>query len=176
MIQQMTPRERTLAMIVGLIVVACVNLFLFDYFVKQNRQLRSDFALKTLSLTAKRALLADRDVWQQREQWLAQKQVKLTDPDRAATTLLATAQDIAKKHSIVLENTVLGKAETKPQYVAVGVTFDTKSKWADLVGFLREMQTPEQFIVFENANLQADSADKTQMHGRFRLQKWYAAK
>jgi hypothetical protein len=36
------------------------------------------------------------------------------------------------------------------------------------------MQDPEKFVVFESAQLQVDSADKTQMKGVFRVAKWYA--
>ena len=42
MIQQMTQRERTLAMLVGGILFVFVNLFLVKYFVNQHRQLRAD--------------------------------------------------------------------------------------------------------------------------------------
>jgi len=75
-----------------------------------------------------------------------------------------------------LKNPGLGKPETKPQYIAVGVTFEVKCKWADLGGFLMEMQAPDHFVVFDNANLQTDSTDKTLMHGRFKVQKWFAPK
>jgi hypothetical protein len=176
MIQQMTPRERMLATIVGAILFVFVNLFLIQYFVKQQRQFRSDLALKTMGLQAKRSLLADREVWEQRDQWLTQKFVKLTDPDRAPNDLRLAVEAVEKKHGVTIENVVLGKAETKPQYIAVGVSFDVKCKWSDLGGFLAEIQGPEHFIAFENANLQADGTDKTLMHGRFKLQKWFAPK
>ena len=176
MIQQMTPRERTLATIVGAIFFAVANLFLIQMFMTKVRAFRSDLVVKTMNLNAKNALLADRDEWAQRDQWLNQKFPRLSDPDRAPVALRDAAVEIGKKHGITLENTVLGKVETKPQYVAVGVSFDVKCKWSELGGFLAEMQAPEQFIAFEDANLQTDATDKTLMHGRFRLQKWFAGK
>ena len=176
MIQQMTQRERTLAMLVGGILFVFVNLFLVKYFVNQHRQLRADLAAKAITLDTMHTLLAERDLWLQRAHWLGEKQPPLTNSDGAAVALLEAAKEIAKKHSITLENSVLGKVDNKPHYSAVSVNFDTKSKWQDLVAFLREMQAPEQFIVFENANLQKDSGDQTQMRGRFKLAKWFAPK
>ena len=176
MIQQMTPRERTLAMIVGGILFVFLNLFLIQGLIKKTRAFRSDLALKKMGLETKHALLADRDVWAQRDQWLTEKFGKLTDPDRAPITLRDAAVEVAKKHGITLENAALGKAETKPQYVAVGVSFDVKCKWSELGGFLAEIQAPDHFIAFENANLQTDTTDKSLMHGRFKMQKWFAPK
>jgi hypothetical protein len=176
MIQQMTPRERTLATIVGAILFVFVNLFLIQYFMKQDRRLRSDRMLKTQGLAVKKALLADREVWEQRDQWLTQTFAKLTDPDRAPNDLRNAAVEVGKKHQITIENPSLGKAETKPQYIAVGMSFEVKCKWSDLGGFLAEIQAPDHFIAFDNANLQTDTTDKSLMHGRFKVQKWFAPK
>lgn len=176
MIQQMTPRERTLSIIVGTIVFAVLNLVLIQGFMKKIRAFRSDLALKKMGLQAKHALLADRDEWEQRDQWLTQKFEKLADPDRAPNDLRVALEGVAKKHGVTIENPFLGRAETKPQYIAVGVSFDVKCKWADLGGFLAEIQTPDHFIAFDNANLQTDSTDKSLMHGRFKVQRWFAPK
>ena len=56
------------------------------------------------------------------------------------------------------------------------VTIQTKATKEALRDFLYEMQSPERSIVFESANLQFDKNDKTQMHGTFRVAKWYAPK
>lgn len=176
MIQQMTARERTLAMVVAGILFVFVNLFLVKYFVNQHRQLRSDRTAKTITLETMHTLLAERDLWMQRANWLGQKQPQLTNPDGAAVALLEAAKEVARKHNLTIENSVLGRVDNKPHYAAVSVNFETKSKWQDLVGFLRSMQAPEQFVVFESANLQIDSGDKTQMRGRFKLAKWFAPK
>ena len=176
MIQQMTARERTLAMAVAAILFVFVNIFLVKYFVNQHRQLRADRAAKTITLDTMHTLLAERDLWMQRANWLGQKQPPLTNPDGAAVALLEAAKEIAKKHNLVIENSVLGRVDNKPFYAAVSVNFETKSKWQDLVGFLRSMQAPEQFVAFESANLQIDSGDKTQMRARIKLAKWFAPK
>lgn len=174
MIQQMTARERTLAMIVGLSVFAFANMFLIQFFLRNHRQLRSDLTSRTAMLATMQTLLTERDLWVKRDQWLAEKQPKLANRDRAAEELRNMVKDVATKHGIVLENTVLGTAETKPHHVAVNVNFETRSKWQDLVAFIQELQSPEQFVVFESANFTADPGDKTQMRGRFKVARWYA--
>jgi Type II secretion system (T2SS), protein M subtype b len=174
MIQQMTPRERVLSAIVGLTALVLVNLFLVKFFVKNHRQLRTDLVDKKAQLETMRTLLTERDLWMDRDRFIRNAQPKLVDRDGAAVTLLGAVKDIASKHSIVLENAQPGSPDPKPQYISVWVSFETKSKWQDLVAFLSELQAPEQFLVFENANLQIDGADKTQMRGTFRLAKWFA--
>ena len=52
----------------------------------------------------------------------------------------------------------------------------TFESYAELRDFLHAMQAPDRFIVFESANVQIDKDDKTQMHGKFRIAKWFAPK
>ena len=57
---------------------------------------------------------------------------------------------------------------------AVSATFETKSDWGALVHFLYDVQRPEAFTVFEQANLMIDASDPTVMRGRFKIAKWFA--
>lgn len=174
MIKQMTARERTLATIVGAGLFLFVNIFLAKFVLKQHRQLRNDLAVKTSERDAMLVLLAERDLWTKREQWLNAKLAKLENRDEAPSDLRKAITEIAAKHNITLEKTLLGEPETKPQFARVSVTFETKSKWKDLVEFIRDLQAPGQFIVLESLKLNIDETDKTQMRGRFRVAKWFA--
>jgi hypothetical protein len=42
------------------------------------------------------------------------------------------------------------------------------------VHFLYDVQRPEAFTVFEQANLIVDASDPTVMRGRFKIAKWFA--
>jgi len=174
MIKQMTPRERTLAIIVGLGLFAFVNLFLVKFLGGFHRQFRSDLAAKSIEVETMRSLLAEREMWLQRDQWLQTRMPKLENRDRAAAELRKLVTEIAGKHNIPLEKANLGSPETRAQYALVALSFETKSKWKDLAAFLRELQKPDAFIVVESAKLNIDETDKTQMRGRFRVAKWFS--
>lgn len=177
MIKQMTARERMLATIVGLGAFAFVNIFLVKFVLNQHRQLRNDLSGKTSEIKTMLVLLAERNLWMKRDQWLQEKMTKLENRDEAPSDLRKGITEIAAKHSITLEKTLLGEPdETRPQFARVSVTFETKSKWPDLVKFVRDLQAPGQFVVLESLKLNIDDTDKTQMRGRFRVAKWFAVR
>lgn len=174
MIKQMTARERTLATIVALGAFAFVNIFLVKFVLNQHRELRTDLSTKSAEIRTMNVLLAERDLWMKRDQWIEAKMPKLTNRDEAPSDLRKAITEIAAKHNITLEKTLLGEPDSKPQYARVSVTFETKSKWPELVKFIRDLQAPGQFIVLESLKLNIDEADKTQMRGQFRVAKWFA--
>lgn len=176
MIKQMTARERMLATVVGLAFFVVVNFALGKVLVRYYGQFKTDLATKSIQLETLKTLLAERDTWTQRDQWLQAKMPKLENRDSAAVELRKVVSDIAGKHSITLDKVMLSSPETRPQYSFVALGFETKSRWENLVAFLRELQGPEQFIVVEKLTLRIDEADKTQMRGTFRAAKWFAAR
>jgi len=176
MIKQMTPRERTLATIVGLAFFVVVNFALVKVLGRYYRQSQADLTTKTIQIETLKTLLAERDTWNERDQWLQAKMPKLENRDSAAVELRKVISEIAGKHNVTLDKVTLNSPETRPQYSLVALGFETKSRWQDLVAFLRELQAPERFIVVERLTLKIDEADKTQMRGAFRSAKWFAAR
>ncbi len=173
---QLSQRERTLAIFVGAIVVLFVNLFLINFFLKNQRRLRDELAAKKQNLQAMQALFADKETWAQREAWLKEKQPKLSNEGTAGGELLEEIKQIAKKTNVQPLEPQIGTPERKAQFVSVPVNIQTKSTYGDLRDFLFEMQAPDRFVVFESAKLEIDKEDKTQIHGAFRVAKWFAPK
>lgn len=175
MIQQMTRRERTLSLLVGGIAFLLLNLMLVKVFLKHHRALRDDRANNVSNLAAMQALLAERDLWAAREKFVTAAQPKLEDRHRASNALGEVIKDVAAKHNIVIEGRALGQdVKSAGEYTSAEFTFETVSKWKDLMGFLRDLQSPEKFIVFQHAELKTDANDKTKMRGKFTLAKWFA--
>jgi Tfp pilus assembly protein PilO len=170
----MTSREKTLAMIVGAIILVVVNLFLFNFFMKNYRRLKTDFAAKKEQLEVMHGLYADREMWDARDGWLKDHFPKLQNESTASPELLERIKNQAKTHSVQLENPSLGVTQKKPNYTGAPVTFDTKSTWHDLSAFLFELQNPEQFIVVESVDLKVHPSENTQMQGKFRVAKWFS--
>jgi hypothetical protein len=174
----MTARERTLAVIVGTLVVVILSFVLVQVFMKNQRLLSRQRADKTLMLAQMKTLIAERELWEQRDQWLQQHQPKLDNANSAVSALLDQVKDLGKNHSLTPTDAVLGapdsSARAKGAYQAVSVSFNVKGKREDLVDFLYDVQQPTNFLVFEKATLQIDKDDKTLISGSFKLAKWYA--
>lgn len=173
---QLSRREKVLATIVAVTFAIVLNLVLINFFIKNQRRLRNEFAAKNMDLQAKKILLAERDLWEQRDTWLQSKLPKLTNESGVGVQLLDQIKEIGKKHTVLIETPTLGTPEKRTQVTAVTVTVETKSPWPGMVAFLRDLQTPEQFIVFERANIQKDPTDPTQMRGQLKIAKWFAPK
>ena len=171
---RLSTRERIMLGIILGIVLILGNIAVVSALWKQYGRTRADLALKQSELKSLKQMGAERELWAKRDAWLTQKQPKLVNRDQARVILLDEIKTAAKTRNVLLENPALGSIESQPTYQSVSVNVETKSSWADLVGFLVGLQTPERFIVFESANLQIDATDPTKMRGRFRIAKWYA--
>lgn len=174
MIATMSAREKTLATIVGAAVFLLVTFFLADYFLKNKARLQGEVVSKRRQLKSMQTLSADKALWQQRDEWVREKQMKLANPDSGGVLLLDHVKQLAKKHAVLLDNPAIRLPNRRPEYTSISVEVETKSPWRSLIAFLGELQTPEQFIVLESANLKIDGADATQMRGRFKIARWYA--
>jgi hypothetical protein len=173
---QLSQREKVLATMVALVFGIILNLVLFNFFIRNQRRLQSELITKNADLQAKKILLAEKDLWEQRDAWLQAKMPKLTNESGVGVQLLDSVKEVAKKYTVLVENPALGTAEKRAHATVVSVTVETKSPWPEMVKFLRDLQTPEQFIVFERANIQKDPSDPTQMRGQLKIAKWFAPK
>lgn len=177
---EMNSRERTLAFLVGTIAVIFVTFFLVQFFLKQQRLLTQQLRTKKENLLSMRTLIAERDLWEQRDQWLHQHQPHIDNANSAGVNLLEEIKQIAQNHSLTPTDANIGQANPslrnsgKPSFQPVGVSFKVKGKWEDLVDFLYDVQTPTNFLVFEKASLELDKDDKTQVSASLNVAKWFA--
>ena len=172
----LSSREKNLSILVGAITFLAVTFFIGDYFLKNHTRLSAEVAAKTRQLETMKKLSGEKDLWEQREAWLREKQPKLVDEDGAGVKLLDHLKQLATKNQVLLDSPVIRPPVRKPDYTAIGVEIETKSSWPALIAFLGQLQTPEQFIVLDTANLKIDAKDPTQMRGRFKVARWYAPK
>ena len=173
---QLSKRETILATTVGVAVFLVLNLVVIKYFIKNRERLQTDLATKTTLLAKNKQRIASMPMWTERDEWLKKTLPKLENEGTAGGDLLNEIREIAKKANVQADEPQIGPVERRPQAAAVSVTIQTKATKEALRDFLYEMQSPERSIVFESANLQFDKNDKTQMHGTFRVAKWYAPK
>jgi Tfp pilus assembly protein PilO len=171
---RLTHRERLLAIVVGIVLFLLANVVVLRLVIQAHTRLRADIAAKKRELQTLDTLVAERDRWEQRTEWLAATQPVLENADEAGVKLLDSVKAEATKQGVLLENPALGASTKTTNYFSVPVSVETKSSWSSLIAFLYGMQGPDRFIVFENANLQVDPSDQTQLRGRFRIARWYA--
>ena len=175
----MSTREKTLSILVGTVALIFVTFFVVDYFLKNKARLTADLASKTRQLKTMQTLSAEKELWVQRDAWLLEKQPKLANQDSAGVQLLDQVKELGKKHTVLIDSPrIQPPAARKPDlpYIPVGIEIETKSTWRALIAFLSELQTPEQFIVLDSANLKIDATDDTQMRGKFKIARWSAPK
>jgi hypothetical protein len=170
----MTPREKKLGLAVACVVLLLGNYLLIEFFVKESIRLREEQTRKTAELARRSAYLGERSLWEIRAKWAKVRQPVMVKPDRAGPDLLEAVRQVASKAGVQLEAPTFDKPDNRPHCTAALVNFEVRGSWQALCSFLREMQEPEKFVVFESAQLQVDSGDKTQMKGAFRVAKWYA--
>jgi Tfp pilus assembly protein PilO len=171
--KQLTKSEKSLAIIVGAVAFVLLNLLFVSGFVKHQAQLRADLSGKAGQLKALQVLFSERDRWIRRDEWLRQKQPKLANESGAGVQLLDQIKQIAKSNDVLLENPGWGAPEKSQFYRSVPVNIETKSSWPALIAFMRTVQQPDQFLVFEAANVQIDPGDPSMIRGKFKVARWY---
>jgi hypothetical protein len=150
------------------------TLLLIDSYTSKRAALSAKIVSEKKQLRSLHELMSQGDVWAQREQWLQAKQPHLENPDTAGVQLLDSVKELARRHAVLLDNPTIRTPDARPNCISVGVEIETKCAWAPLIEFLQELQTPEQFVALESANLKVDPAADTLVHGRFKIARWYA--
>jgi len=174
MSRSLSSRERTLATVVAVIVAVGATWLLVDSYLGGRASLRAKIVSQEKQVRSMHALLAESNLWERREEWLQAKQPKLENADTAGVQLLDYVQALARQHAVVLQNPAIHSPEPRPNCVSVALEIETRSPWASVVEFLEDLQTPEQFVALESASLKVDPSDATQVHGRFKIARWYA--
>jgi hypothetical protein len=134
---------------------------------------RTDLAARKAARAEQALFVKERDLWIKRDQWIRKHQPTLKNPAEASV-LLDQLKQIAGKYNVLIQNPAIGSGETTPNHQTVFASIETKSPWPPLVHFLYDVQQPDAFIVFENANLAVDSSDPTVMAGKFKIARWFA--
>ena len=181
--QRLSPRERTLSLIVGGALLLVANIVAISTLLRSSRELRTQIADKSQVLHTQTLYAQEQPMWKQRVDWLKAKEPALLNRDRAGTDLLGEVQGAARVNRVVLTSfqitppasAAAGERVTTTDYQPVSVSIETQSDWFSLVQFVAALQRPEGFLVFEKATLRSDANDPQRMKGAFSVSKWYAA-
>ncbi len=172
----MSQREKVLAACVGGVVLVLVNFFLIGYFLRTNSELHAQLAVKRSQMSALRELVVDTPKWNRNDAWLKAHQPRIENEGTAGVQMLDLTVNVAKKHSMLIQQQAIGGIERRPDFISAPVNLEVKGSWKDLLGFLYELQAPERFIVLEALNLQIDAQDQTKMVAKLRVSRWFQPK
>jgi hypothetical protein len=169
----MNPRERMLAWIVAGALIVLLNVVILSWLFGALGRARTELAARKAARAEQALFVKERDLWIKRDQWIRKHQPTLKNPAEASV-LLDQLKQIAGKYNVLIQNPAIGSGETTPNHQTVFASIETKSPWPPLVHFLYDVQQPDAFIVFEDANLAVDSSDPTVMAGKFKIARWFA--
>jgi hypothetical protein len=170
---RMNPRERVLSWIVAGTIFVLLNLWILNWILGALGVAHKEVMAHRAKLAEQALYVKERDLWTQREEWIRKHQPILNNPAEASA-LLDQLKQVAGKHNVLVESPAIGAGETTHYHQTVFASFETKSPWPPLVHFLYDVQRPDAFIVFENANLTVDGSDPTMMRGKFKIARWFA--
>jgi Type II secretion system (T2SS), protein M subtype b len=174
MIAQMSQREKVLATIIGGVIAVLVTFVLVKFFLGHHTQIKKDLGVSEAKIKQLRGLESERALWAQRDAWLTAEMPVLEDSAVANKQLTDAIKEVAKKHTVILEAPNPGIPSKQPNYTALGIRVSARAAWRPLAEFIRELQTPGQFIVLDPVELKVDPNDKTQMKADMTISKWFA--
>src|ERR1051326_2087728 len=166
--QRMNPRERKLALLIGVALFLLINLGLWSKLLSVAANAREELKSRKATRAEQRGFIKEKDLWAHRDQWLKQHQPALKSAVEAST-LLDQVKEIAGKHNVLIENPAIGAGDAGGDHQSVFASFETKSPWPPLVHFLYDIQQPDAFVVFESVQLHIDNSDPAMMRGKFRI-------
>ena len=170
----MSPRERTLALLVGGVIALLVNVVIIKFFMGKKTEFQLSIAKTEGQIAQKKALESERAFWAERDAWLNANLPTFGDPLVANRELTKQLTELAKKHGVTLETPQNGVPSRQKEYVGLGVRVSGKGPWVPMMEFLRELQEPGQFIVFDPLDLKVDATEKTLLRADVTVTKWFA--
>lgn len=152
-LQNLSPNERRLLMILGMIAFAVINLFLWSYLFQQQRNVSTKLAMLEREIQAANHWLQDEPLYQERVKWVNQKQPTLPNTGEASSQLLKIAQDSAAKYNLSISRNTLGDPEFTPHYTEVTISMNVEGNMQDLVKWFAAIQEHGSFRFFKRLAL-----------------------
>ena len=175
MLAQMSQRERTLALLVGGVVALLINVVVIRFFITQHKTQSAAIAVTKGKIEALKKRETERTLWAERDAWITANLPTLGDDQVANRELGNAIKEIAQKHSVTLESPNPGvPSRGQVTHIALPYKLSAKAPWTPMFEFLRELQGPGKFIVFNPLSLKVDPTDKTQLRAELTVAKWFA--
>jgi len=173
MITDMSKREKVLAGAVLITLFILLNVVRLKFFMTSNSELKLSLYDATAKLKTYQMRESERAMWEERGRWLDQTMEPVGDADVAKKKLRDALMELGTKHAVTVDSPSLGTPNNQTNYTSLSVGVQVRGSWQSIFDYIRELQSPGQFVVFESAKLEIDEKDKTQMKADIRVAKWY---
>ena len=171
--RRLTKRESKLLVIFLGAIFVILNFMGVAFLVGRQGELRSKLGdLRNERLEAN-SWLAEKDLWQQREEWMDSKQPKLQNTGEANAALLEALQTGARKQNITIMEQGFGEPNTQPSYQEISVKLKINGSLESITRWLVELQQPGNFQAVPTLSMKSDS-DPSKVICELTVARWYA--
>ena len=170
----LTAKEKRL--LVGLLgaLFVLLNVVGLQALLNRQRALQSNIVLLQGELDEGRALLAEKDFWQERAAWLSEHQppddVTTTDDDAKFYEFVETS---AKNAGLTYTRRDVGQQTVDGAYAEVFDSSQVKGKMESLVKWLNELQQPKAFRAVKQISVK--SSEPPEVVAEVEVARWYRA-
>lgn len=171
-LKNLSPRERTLALLSGGTLFIVLNLLFLPKLTAANRAAHQKNSELKAQLAAAEGWIAKEDYWTKRRDWLEETEPSLSVARQDSATQLEQLQAAARKLSLQLEDVQLLQLPEAEFYQPVGVKFTVNGPWAGLVKFVADLQDPKLFDVIPRFSIKSDR-EPPNIHCEMELQRWF---
>ncbi len=163
--------------LLGIFLVVCllvISFFLYTQLSKVQR--RADNELRRLQLERLEIadLLADKEFWDRRQEWLRQAQPAFTTQEQAAQDLLDTVRGAARSNGIEIESEDLEEPRENEHYQSSVATVKGVADLESVLRWVYQLQTPKDFRAVTRFKLVPEKEDPERVHCEVKVERWYA--
>lgn len=167
-----SPRERRLFMILGMVFVGIVTFFVAQYFWQEHVRLTATLEQKASQAEIMREEIQDLEKLQSRNDWLVRQQRPMLAQDVTNEQLLTKVQQAAKGDVIITKHQFLGLQEGG-HYRAMGMHIQAQTEWQPFLRFLYELQSPRNQVDFSSLDITVPIGKKSKVLVQAKLYNLY---
>ncbi len=166
-------RERTLLIaVIATAIILCLGIGT-NLFLKKRAELLAEKRKLQTAATTQTVLLEERDLWNDRSNWLNANLPKATDTETMTAQLFALVSK-PQKPGVQTSGLQLLPTEETPNYVICGVRFQAEGSNGALLSWLHEIASPENFRVIRSLEIGENPDISNEILAEIELIRWYA--
>ncbi|MCS7062554.1 MAG: type II secretion system protein M [Methylacidiphilales bacterium] len=169
----LTPSEKRLTIILAIVLLFIGNYYLIAYLftqIKKQHRIIADIKSQE-QLTA--LWLEEKDLWQQRQQWLDKHQPTLTNPDQASSDMLQKLVEKARQFNITISDQRILPPSSTPDYQQIAIELKISGTLEQITQWIADFQQPENFYAIPSCNIKSDT-DPPKVIVTLQIARWYA--
>lgn len=170
----MKPSEQRLILLLLVLVGIFATAFMSMRMLAWQRALDKKDRSVAMRQTEMEQMLAEKDVWQQKLDFLRQKQPPMKNVNAANKELYQFINESAQKHSLEINNRQTVTPEENTYFHQVGETLVIMSEVKPLMQWMHEVLSPDSFYYISSLALSPLPADNSKVQATVHVTRLYA--